>query len=119
MLESDPSLPSAAAPVVPPAVPHWSPDSIFNALGTQLRRQMFLAIARAPAGLSIVQVAARLRRKPSATGKQLRLLRRGGFVVEQPVAGDGKAFVHVLHPALRPPQGEPLVLDFGFMQWRL
>ncbi len=84
-----------------------------------MRRQMFLAIARAPAGLSIVQVAARLHRKPSATGKQLRLLRNGGFVVEQAVVGDGKAFVHVLHPALRPPDGEPLVLDFGFMQWRL
>ena len=90
----------------------WSEATIFYALGNQHRRAMFYHIVREVEGLTIEQMAARVRRKRSVTGKHLEILRRTEMVV---VERRGQAAVHRLHPVLRAQPDAPARLDFGFM----
>ena len=85
---------------------------IMDALGNQHRRRMFYLIVQEPAGLTIEQMAARVRRKRSITGKHLEKLSRADIVA---VNHSGRTAVHTLHPALRAQPGAPHRLDFGFM----
>lgn len=84
---------------------------------------MLQRIAAAPEGLSVAEVAAKMRRKRNAVGKQLAMLRRTQIVVLREDAEDGRAAVHILHPALRPPAGTPpgapVVLEMGAITLRL
>ena len=103
----------------PIAAPSWSLIRILRALGNQDRLSMFTIIAQAPKGLSVAQVATRFGGKRSVVGKHLAILRSAEIVTLRTETGDDRAVVHILHPALRPPEGAPLVLEMGDIAIRL
>lgn len=95
----------------------WSESWLLYALGNQHRRILFYHIVRAAEGFTIKQMAARVRRKRSVTGKHLEILTRTKAVV---VMKRGRDAVHLLHPALRAQLAAvPGWLDFGFMKLRV
>ena len=114
---SEPIDPTAIPPT-PPAARSWSESLIFMALGNALRRRMLEAIIRRREGFSIQQMAAEVGEKRSITGKHLALLRQTEIVVLDTAHADGREQFHILNPVLRPPDGAPLVFDFGFLVLR-
>jgi hypothetical protein len=79
---------------------------------------MLEAIIRRREGFSIEEMAAHVGEKRSVTGKHLAMLRGTEIVVLDDSHADGREQFHILNPALRPPEGAPLVFDFGFMVLR-
>ena len=105
-----------AAPVSRPA---FSLSSILSALGNPARLAMLTEIAKTPEGLTVAQIAARVHGKRSVTGKHLVILRRCEIVALRKDVADAREAVHILHPALLPPPGTPLVLEMGALTLRL
>ena len=113
-------MPDAPTPEAAPiSTPAFSLPAMLRALGNPARLAMFTEIANTPEGLTVDQIAKRLRRRRSMTGRHLVLLRDCGLVVLRKDVKDGREAVHILHPALRPPPGAPLVLEMGALTLRL
>jgi DNA-binding transcriptional ArsR family regulator len=110
---------AGAAAVIPPprvATALWKERLVYEAMGNGLRRRIFYLLARTPAGLSIEQVAGRVRRKRSITGKHLVILREAGLVAE---ATAGRESVQRVAPALLAQPGAPEMFDTGWMVIRV
>ncbi len=108
-----------AAPALPPpraASALWKEHRVYDAMGNALRRRIFYLLARTPGGLSIEQVAGRVRRKRSITGKHLAILRAAGLVAE---SSAGRDKLHRIAPGLASQPGAPQFYDTGWMVIRI
>jgi len=99
-----------------PGVSRWSEARVFVALGNHLRRRMLFHIVRAPQGYTVQQMAGRVRRKRSITGKHLAVLHAAGLTA---VDRSGRTARYALHAGLRAQPGHGEVLDLGFLTLRV